>query len=131
MPGAMTAHGYEPAPPGNRSRDAGGVPVLGADPATATRAWRSRLGIVRQDESAPAELTVRETVRHFAHYCPRPRDPEQVIGLVGLEAKADRRIKALSGGRRRRPDMAPAGVVGDPAGLPVEEPARRMTRGRR
>ncbi|MFE0516076.1 ATP-binding cassette domain-containing protein [Streptomyces sp. NPDC058964] len=51
---------------GNRSRDAGEVSVPGADPATGTRAWRSRVGIVWQDESAPAELTVRETVRHFA-----------------------------------------------------------------
>ena len=62
---------------GNRDRDAGEVSVLGADPATGTRAWRSRVGIVWQDESAPAELTVRETVRHFARYYPRPRNPEK------------------------------------------------------
>ena len=55
---------------GNRDRDAGEVSVLGSDPATGTRAWRSRVGIVWQDESAPAELTVRETVRHFARYYP-------------------------------------------------------------
>ncbi len=61
------------------NRDAGEVYVLGSDPATGTRAWRSRVGIVWQDESAPAELTVRETVRHFARYYPRPRDPEEVI----------------------------------------------------
>lgn len=106
---------------GNRSRDAGEVSVLGADPATGTRAWRSRVGIVWQDESAPAELTVTETVRHFAHYYPRPRDPEQVIGLVGLEAKADSRIKALSGGQRRRLDVA-LGVIGDPELLLLDEP---------
>ncbi|GGN16943.1 ABC transporter ATP-binding protein [Streptomyces fuscichromogenes] len=106
---------------GNRSRDAGEVSVLGADPATGTRAWRSRVGIVWQDESAPAELTVRETVRHFAHYYPRPRDPEQVIGLVGLEAKADSRIKSLSGGQRRRLDVA-LGVIGDPELLLLDEP---------
>ncbi|MGW1625844.1 ABC transporter ATP-binding protein [Streptomyces sp. NPDC002172] len=106
---------------GNRSRDAGEVSVLGADPATGTRAWRSRVGIVWQDESAPAELTVRETVRHFAHYHPRPRDPELVIGLVGLEAKADSRIKALSGGQRRRLDVA-LGVIGDPELLLLDEP---------
>ncbi|MFF5146868.1 ABC transporter ATP-binding protein [Streptomyces sp. NPDC013157] len=106
---------------GNRSRDAGDVSVLGADPATGTRAWRSRVGIVWQDESAPAELTVRETVRHFAHYYPRPRDPELVIGLVGLEAKADSRIKALSGGQRRRLDVA-LGVIGDPELLLLDEP---------
>jgi ABC-2 type transport system ATP-binding protein len=98
---------------GNRDRDAGEVSVLGSDPSVGTRAWRSRVGIVRQDESAPAELTVRETVRHFARYYPRPRDPREVIALVGLEAKADSRIKALSGGQRRRLDVA-LGVIGAP-----------------
>ncbi|MCX4425565.1 ABC transporter ATP-binding protein [Streptomyces mirabilis] len=106
---------------GNRGRDAGEVSVLGADPATGTRAWRSRIGIVWQDESAPAELTVDETVRHFARYYPRPRDPEEVIGLVGLEAKAGSRIKALSGGQRRRLDVA-LGVIGGPELLLLDEP---------
>lgn len=106
---------------GNRGRDAGEVSVLGSDPATGTRAWRSRVGIVWQDESAPAELTVRETVSHFARYYPRPRDPEEVIGLVGLEAKADSRIKALSGGQRRRLDVA-LGVIGGPELLLLDEP---------
>jgi ABC-2 type transport system ATP-binding protein len=106
---------------GNRDRDAGEVSVLGADPAHGTRAWRSKVGIVWQDESAPAELTVAETVRHFAHYYPRPRDPEEVIGLVGLEAKAGSRIKALSGGQRRRLDVA-LGVIGGPELLLLDEP---------
>ncbi|MFF4016954.1 ABC transporter ATP-binding protein [Streptomyces sp. NPDC001843] len=106
---------------GNRTRDGGEVSVLGSDPATATRAWRSRVGIVWQDESAPAELTVRETVRHFARYYPRPRDPEKVIGMVGLGAKADSRIKALSGGQRRRLDVA-LGVIGGPELLLLDEP---------
>ncbi|MFF4822267.1 ABC transporter ATP-binding protein [Streptomyces sp. NPDC001312] len=106
---------------GHRSRDAGEVTVLGADPASAPRAWRSRVGIVWQDESAPAELTVRETVRHFARYYPRPRDPEEVIALVGLEAKAGSRIKALSGGQRRRLDVA-LGVIGGPELLLLDEP---------
>jgi ABC-2 type transport system ATP-binding protein len=106
---------------GNRDRDSGEVSVLGSDPAHGTRAWRSRVGIVWQDESAPAELTVRETVRHFARYYPRPRDPEEVIGLVGLEDKAGSRIKALSGGQRRRLDVA-LGVIGDPELLLLDEP---------
>ncbi|MEV7888273.1 ABC transporter ATP-binding protein [Streptomyces sp. NPDC002817] len=106
---------------GNRSRDAGEVRVLGADPAKGTRAWRSHVGIVWQDESAPAELTVRETVRHFARYYPKPRDPEEVIGLVGLQAKAGSRIKALSGGQRRRLDVA-LGVIGGPELLLLDEP---------
>lgn len=98
---------------GNRSRDAGEVSVLGADSATRTRAWRSRVGIVWQDESAPAELTVAETVRHFARYYPRPRDPDQVVDLVGLEAKADSRVWSLGRsatppGRGARCDRRPS-----------------------
>ncbi|MCL6668608.1 ABC transporter ATP-binding protein [Streptomyces panaciradicis] len=106
---------------GNRGRDAGEVSVLGSDPANGTRAWRSRVGIVWQDESAPAELTVHETVRHFARCYPAPRDPEEVIALVGLEAKAGSRVKALSGGQRRRLDVA-LGVIGDPELLLLDEP---------
>ncbi|MFJ6938206.1 ABC transporter ATP-binding protein [Streptomyces sp. NPDC101132] len=106
---------------GHRDRDGGEVAVLGADPATAGRAWRSKVGIVWQDESAPAELTVRETVEHFARYYPAPRDPREVIALVGLEAEADRRVKGLSGGRRRRLDVA-LGVIGGPRLLLLDEP---------
>lgn len=106
---------------GNRSRDGGEVTVLGSDPATAGRDWRSRVGIVWQDESAPAELTVRETVGHFARYYPRPRDPGEVIELVGLDRKADSRVKALSGGQRRRLDVA-LGVIGRPELLLLDEP---------
>ncbi|MEU5027438.1 ABC transporter ATP-binding protein [Streptomyces milbemycinicus] len=106
---------------GHRARDAGEVSVLGRDPASAGRAWRSRVGIVWQDESAPAELTVAETVRHFARYYPRPRDPGEVIGLVGLGEKVASRVKALSGGQRRRLDVA-LGVIGGPELLLLDEP---------
>ena len=106
---------------GHRSRDAGEVSVLGADPAEGDRSWRARVGIVWQDESAPAELTVRETVGHFARYYPSPRDPEETIALVGLAEKADSRIKALSGGQRRRLDVA-LGVIGGPELLLLDEP---------
>ncbi|MGW6706492.1 ABC transporter ATP-binding protein [Streptomyces sp. NPDC054956] len=106
---------------GHRERDGGEVLVLGADPATGGRAWRSRVGIVWQDESAPAELTVRETVEHFARYYPAPRDPAEVIALVGLEQKRDQRVKGLSGGQRRRLDVA-LGVIGDPELLLLDEP---------
>lgn len=87
---------------GHRSRDAGTVSVL----ASADRRRRSGVGVVRQDESAPAELTVREAVTHFARSCPQPPDVTDVIAMVGLEQYADTRIKAFSGGRRRRPDAA-------------------------
>ncbi|MFI1396771.1 ABC transporter ATP-binding protein [Streptomyces sp. NPDC020681] len=106
---------------GHRSRDAGEVTVLGADPATGNRRWRARIGIVWQDESAPAELTVRETVSHFARYYPKPRDPEEIISLVGLEKKASSRVKGLSGGQRRRLDVA-LGVIGGPELLLLDEP---------
>ncbi|MGW5734448.1 MULTISPECIES: ABC transporter ATP-binding protein [Streptomyces] len=106
---------------GNRARDGGEVRVLGSDPATAGRAWRSRVGNVWQDESAPVELTVRETVRQFARYYPRPRDPQDVIALVGLQEKAASRVKSLSGGQRRRLDVA-LGVIGDPELLLLDEP---------
>ncbi|MGH4030562.1 ABC transporter ATP-binding protein [Actinomycetota bacterium Odt1-20B] len=106
---------------GHRTRDGGEVSVLGADPGSGDRAWRSRVGIVWQDESAPAELTVQETVRHFARYYPSPRDPDEVIDLVGLDTKAGSRVKALSGGQRRRLDVA-LGVIGDPELLLLDEP---------
>jgi ABC-2 type transport system ATP-binding protein len=115
---------------GHRSRDEGTVSVLGADPAVAGRRWRSRVGVVWQDESAPAELTVRETVTHFARYYPRPRDPENVIALVGLEAKAGSRIKELSGGQRRRLDVA-LGVIGSPELLLLDEPTTGFDPGAR
>ena len=86
---------------GNRRRDAGEVSVLGSDPESGTRAWRSRIGIVWQDESAPAELTVGETVRHFARYYPNPRDPEEVIGLVGLEATIEGMRQSIPPYRRQ------------------------------
>ncbi|MEU2157565.1 ABC transporter ATP-binding protein [Streptomyces sp. NPDC019396] len=106
---------------GYRDRDGGDVQVLGADPARAGRAWRAKVGVVWQDESTPAELTVRETVEHFARYYPAPRDPAQVIRLVGLENKADARTRGLSGGQRRRLDVA-LGVIGDPELLLLDEP---------
>jgi ABC-2 type transport system ATP-binding protein len=81
---------------GHRSRDAGTVPVL----ASADRRRRSHVGVVRQDESALAELTVRETVAPFALSCPRPRDVPDVVATVGLEQYAEIRIKRTPGSKR-------------------------------
>jgi ABC-2 type transport system ATP-binding protein len=106
---------------GFRQRDGGVAEVLGQDPGRAGRAWRARLGIVLQLASAGPELTVQEIVRHFASFYPRPRDPDEVIELVGLAEQASRRISALSGGQARRVDVA-LGIVGQPELLFLDEP---------
>jgi ABC-2 type transport system ATP-binding protein len=106
---------------GYRSRDAGEVLVLGADPARAGQAWRARIGIVLQQASDLSELTVREVVGHFAGYYPRPRPPAEVIDLVGLEAKAGAKVRELSGGQRRRLDVA-LGILGNPELVFLDEP---------
>ncbi|MGB8022308.1 MAG: ABC transporter ATP-binding protein [Candidatus Nanopelagicales bacterium] len=106
---------------GYRSRDAGDVRVLGVDPARGDRAWRSQLGIVLQQVSDLTELTVHESVSHFAAYYPDPRPIDEVIESVGLTAKADARVRTLSGGQRRRLDVA-LGIVGRPELLFLDEP---------
>ncbi|GII17412.1 ABC transporter [Planomonospora parontospora subsp. antibiotica] len=106
---------------GHRRRDAGEVSVLGTDPGRPTREWRSRVGIVLQTANDMTEATVRETVRHFAGYYPDPEDPDEVIEQVGLTDKAGRRVRELSGGQRRRVDVA-LGVIGRPELLFLDEP---------
>jgi ABC-2 type transport system ATP-binding protein len=106
---------------GYRDRDGGEVRVLGEDPAQAHRAWRVGLGIVLQSTSGDSQLTVREMVRAQAAYYPDPRDPDEVLELVGLTDKARSRGKSLSGGQRRRLDVA-LGIVGRPTLLFLDEP---------
>jgi ABC-2 type transport system ATP-binding protein len=107
---------------GYRDRDGGTVSVLGADPARAGRRWRSRIGIVLQLAGDRGfELTVAELVREFASFYPRPRDPGEVIELVGLTPKAGARTRSLSGGQQRRLDVA-LGIVGRPELLFLDEP---------
>ncbi len=106
---------------GFRSRDDGAVQVLGADPAHADRQWRARIGVVGQGIGAPLDLSVREAVRHFAAYHGQPRDTDELIASVGLTAAADTRIPDLSGGQRRRLDVA-LGVQGRPELLFLDEP---------
>jgi ABC-2 type transport system ATP-binding protein len=106
---------------GHRARTGGEVSVLGVDPGRPTRSWRARLGIVPQTSAERPELSVREIVRHFAGYYPRPRDADEVIDLVGLTEKAGTRLAKLSGGQRRRVDVA-LGIIGRPELLFLDEP---------
>jgi ABC-2 type transport system ATP-binding protein len=106
---------------GFRERDAGEVSVLGGDPATARREWRGRIGVVLQESEVPGLLTVRESLELFAGYFERPRGIDETIALVGLTPQADQRAAKLSGGQRRRLDVALA-LVGSPELLFLDEP---------
>jgi ABC-2 type transport system ATP-binding protein len=109
---------------GFRRRNAGEVKVLGFDPATqgrASREWRNRIGIVLQSTSDAGDLTVSETISHFSGYYSNPRNPEEVISAVGLEEKSKDLIRNLSGGQRRRLDVA-LGIIGNPELLFLDEP---------
>ena len=106
---------------GYRQRDEGEATVLGIDPATGDRAWRSQLGIVLQSDRDLGDLTVAEAVHHFAAYYPNPRDPDEVIESVGLLEKRTSRNEKLSGGQRRRLDVA-LGIIGRPRVLFLDEP---------
>lgn len=106
---------------GYRARDAGDVSVLDHDPGRPTKAWRNRIGIVLQSAVDNGDLTVQEVVRHFAHYYPDPRNPVDVVNAVGLAEKAGQRVRSLSGGQRRRLDVA-LGIIGRPELLFLDEP---------
>ncbi len=106
---------------GYRARSEGEVSVLGHDPALRSRELRRRIGIVLQSGGIYGHITPREALRHWASFYPAPRDVEEVLGLVGLEEKADVRSRRLSGGQLRRLDFALA-LVGDPELIFLDEP---------
>ncbi len=109
---------------GFRQADSGSVSVLGFDPATkgdAGRSWRNRIGIVLQTASDAGSFKVREIVKHFSAFYANARDVDQVIEAVGLTAKRDSLVLELSGGQRRRLDVA-LGIIGNPELLFLDEP---------
>lgn len=106
---------------GYRPRSAGDVSVLGFDPAEGARALRERVGIVLQETVADPYLTVREMVEMFQGYFPHPIEVAAALVLVGLAEQGDVRVRRLSGGQRRRLDVA-LGIIGDPDLLFLDEP---------
>ena len=106
---------------GYRRRDAGEVRVLGHDPERPGPGFRERIGVVLQQSEMWPNLTVRETHAIFAGYYREPRDVDEVVALVGLQEKANARVKSLSGGQKRRLDLGIA-LVGDPDLVFLDEP---------
>jgi ABC-2 type transport system ATP-binding protein len=106
---------------GYRTRTDGEALVLGYDPAGGERGLRERLGIVLQQCGVQSDLTVAELVEMYGRYYPRRRPVDEVIELVELTEKRDERAKKLSGGQRRRLDLALA-LVGDPDLIFLDEP---------
>jgi ABC-2 type transport system ATP-binding protein len=106
---------------GFRARSSGEATVLGVDPERGDLVWRSRLGIVLQSAGFFEHLTPDEIVAHFATFYPSPLDARRVIDMVGLAGKRSSRCKDLSGGQKRRVDLA-MGIVGDPELIFLDEP---------
>ncbi|HTJ75463.1 MAG TPA: ABC transporter ATP-binding protein [Acidimicrobiales bacterium] len=106
---------------GYRPRSAGDVEVLGHDPAHGERAIRERIGIVLQETGVERFLKVAEVLELYCGYYPHPRPVDELLALTGLEAKRDEIVKKLSGGQRRRLDLA-LGLAGDPDLVFLDEP---------
>ena len=106
---------------GYRPRSAGDVSVLGIDPGTPTRAWRTRIGLVLQECELNPLLTVGETMKLYASFFPHPRPVDETLGLVGLQDRHEARVGALSGGQQRRLDVG-VGIIGNPELLFLDEP---------
>jgi ABC-2 type transport system ATP-binding protein len=106
---------------GHRDRSAGEVSVLGFDPQKGDRALRQRIGIVLQETGVEPYLTVAESVELYRGYYPNPLPLDEVLELVGLSEQRDVRVRKLSGGQKRRLDVA-IGLAGNPDLLFLDEP---------
>src|ERR1700678_4258290 len=106
---------------GFRARSGGEVETLGVDPARRdTQRWlRTRIGVVLQELAVEPYFTVRQVLTRNAGFYPSPRPVEEVIALIGLQEKADDRVKRLSGGQQRRLDVG-LGIIGNPELLFLE-----------
>lgn len=114
---------------GFREPSAGAVSVFGTNPIDGDEDWRARVGVVLQSWRDHARWSPRDLLRHLGRYYEpystperqRPYDTEQLIDMVGLQDNADQKIRTLSGGQRRRLDVA-VGIIGRPELLFLDEP---------